>query len=171
MISETMARTMFQGLSDWAALRQDRSGARRRHGSDWCSEDAKFEALQEDPQTVDYYPYSQQLRYLNDVEVRYAGDFDAIVPSVRRAIHDVDHNLPISHVTTLDEQVGRSIANQRLVAQLPCSFGLLALFLACIGIYGVMSYVVTRRTSEIGIRMRWGRVARVWLLAACCARS
>jgi len=118
--------------------------------------DVKFGSLQEDRQTLDYYPVAQQIRYLNDFEVRYTGSLDAVLPAVRRAIHEVDPHLPISNVTTLEEQVGRSITNQRLVAQLSIFFGLLAVFISCIGIYGLMSYVVTRRTNEIGIRMALG---------------
>jgi hypothetical protein len=57
--------------------------------------DVKFASLQEDPQLLDYLPYTQELQYLNDVEVRYTGDFDAIASAVRRAIRDADHNLPI----------------------------------------------------------------------------
>ena len=69
-------------------------------------------------------------------------------------------------MTTLDEQVARSITNQRLVAQLSAFFGLLAVFLSCIGIYGVMSYVVTRRTNEIGFRMALGagRSNMLWVV-------
>jgi ABC-type antimicrobial peptide transport system permease subunit len=79
-----------------------------------------------------------------------------VVAAIRHAIHDVDPRLPISEVMTLDEQVARSITNQRLVAQLSAFFGLLAVLLSCIGIYGVMSYVVMRRTNDIGIRMALG---------------
>jgi ABC-type antimicrobial peptide transport system permease subunit len=75
---------------------------------------------------------------------------------VQQAIHSIDRTLPISRITTLDQQVARSITNQRLVAQLSAFFGLLAVFLSCIGIYGVMSYIVSRRTNEIGIRIAIG---------------
>ena len=118
--------------------------------------DVKFGDLQEDPETLDYVPYTQRTDYLSDFEVRYTGDFTAISSAVQRTIHDVNHTLPITRVTTLDEQVARSITDQRLVAQLSAFFGLLAVFLCCIGIYGLMAYMVARRTNEIGIRMALG---------------
>ncbi len=118
--------------------------------------DVKFGDLQEDPETLDYVPYTQRTDYLSDFEVRYTGDFTATSSAVQRTIHDVNHTLPITRVTTLDEQVARSITDQRLVAQLSAFFGLLAVFLCCIGIYGLMAYMVARRTNEIGIRMALG---------------
>jgi ABC-type antimicrobial peptide transport system permease subunit len=118
--------------------------------------DVKFGNLDEDPETLDYIPYTQRTDYLSDFEVRYTGDFNAVSSTVQKTIHDVSHNLPITRVTTLDEQVARSIRTDRIVAQLSAFFGLLAVFLSCIGIYGLMSYVVARRTNEIGIRMALG---------------
>jgi predicted permease len=130
------------------------------------AKDVKFDDLAEEPVNLDYIPYTQHPWDFGDFEVRYTGDFAPVAAAVQQTIHSIDRNLPITRVTTLDEQVARSITNQRLVAQLSAFFGMLAVFLSCIGIYGVMSYVVTRRTNELGIRMALGagRSNMLWMV-------
>jgi predicted permease len=118
--------------------------------------DVKFRDLQEPPQYIDYIPNPQHPWGYGGLAVRYNGDFNIISKEVQQAIHSIDRTLPISRITTLDQQVANSITNQRLVAQLSAFFGLLAVFLSCIGIYGLMSYIVSRRTNEIGIRIAIG---------------
>jgi predicted permease len=105
---------------------------------------------------IDYLPYTQQDWAFGDFEVRYTGNFATVAAQVQQTIHAIDRTLPISNVTTLDDEVARSYSNQTIVAQLSTFFGIVAVFLSCIGLYGIMSYLVSRRTGEIGIRMALG---------------
>jgi predicted permease len=91
-----------------------------------------------------------------DFEMKIAGEPGGVVRQIREALRPVDPDLSFADVRTERQQIGYALSEERLMASLAAIFGLLAVLLASIGIYGVMAYAVTRRTNEIGIRVALG---------------
>ena len=98
--------------------------------------------------------------------VRVRGNPESAFQTLRTIVHNVDSTLPVMDLRTLDEQVSRSLNTEHMLATLSGGFSLLALVLSIVGLYGVMSFVVTRRTREIGIRLALGasRWSAIWMV-------
>jgi predicted permease len=118
--------------------------------------DAKYDKVRGEVPPTMYVPFLQTRMPSALFQVRTAGDPLATVGAIREAVRAIDSNLPLMNVSTQVEQVEKVLEQERLLAKAYALFGALALLIASIGLFGLMSYSVARRTNEIGIRMALG---------------
>jgi macrolide transport system ATP-binding/permease protein len=129
------------------------------------AKDARFTGVREQIPLMMYFPSHQRAERVDALQVRTIGNPAAIAAAVRREVQAVDKRLLVD-IKTLSAQVDDSLVQERMISTLAGFFSLLALLLAIVGLYGIMAYSVTRRTSEIGIRMALGAERRdvLWLV-------
>jgi predicted permease len=132
------------------------------------AKNAHYNSLQEEQQPVIYFPYTQNLARLSRLffELRTTGNPEGTVAALRRVVHDASPAVSISEVTTQAQRMEQTISQERTFADLGTCFAVLALLIACVGLYGAMAYAVARRTGEIGLRMALGaqRPKIIWMV-------
>jgi len=175
VVNEAFARQFFPGQDP---IGQHFGKDEASHAADYeivgVAKDAKYQEASRETRPIFFVPLSQKIvydtqvdnrvedasMYMGSIELHVTGRPELAAPQVRKALAEVDANLTPTSMRTFDEQVLIQTSEHALIAQLSGAFGLIALLLASIGLYGVTSYRVARRTGEVGLRMALGASRR-----------
>jgi ABC-type antimicrobial peptide transport system permease subunit len=118
--------------------------------------DIRHNGLTSEPAPTAFLLHAQTPGYITNLVVRTDGEATAQAAAIRRAIQEVDRTQAVSRVKAMEQYVGDALARPRLYAVMVACFAIIAMMLAAIGVYGLVAYVVTERTPEIGIRLALG---------------
>lgn len=153
IVNETFAKRLLPGVNPIG----HQLGDKIRRTIVGVVKDSKYTSVDEDPIPMAYYPYTQAYGVSHlEMEVRVKGEATALLPSIERAVRSLDPNLPLENPMSQQAVFEKSYAQQEMFSRLSAFFGLLAALLVAVGLYGTLSYRLSRRTAEIGVRMALG---------------